>query len=105
MRMPRLIYRVGIVCLSGFLAACNPVSSERGGEPATGREAQAEFVRLQDFADLLHKEIDQLHRDKERLAEVVEQLKRENAALASAATRCKAGPIPTAGSKGGDRAR
>lgn len=105
MRMPRHFYWVGIICLSGFLAACNPVSSERSGGPPTAKVAQAELVRLQDFADLLHKEIDQLHRDKERLAEVVEHLKGENAALASAATRCNTGAKPVSGSKGGDRGR
>jgi cell division septum initiation protein DivIVA len=68
-------------------------------------ESQAELVRLQDFVDLLHKEIDQLHRDKERLAEPVEHLKGENASLASAATRCKAGAIPASGSKEGHRGR
>lgn len=104
MRMPRIMYWTGFLFLTGFVVACNPVSPERTGELAA-REAQADLVRLQEFIDLLHKEIDQLHRDKERLAELVEHLKGENAALASAATRCQAAAIPTSGSKGGHRGR
>lgn len=76
-----------ILTASAILQACEQVPQGQGGEPSTAREALAESARLREFVDLLHREIEQLHRDKERLTEVIERLQREEEWMNAERTR------------------
>lgn len=70
-----------ILAASAILDACDQAPSRQGGEPSTAREDQAEVTRLRDFVDLLHREVEQLQKDNQRLTEEVERLRRDNDAL------------------------
>jgi len=70
-----------ILAALAILEACDQGPSRRGGEPWMAREDQAEVTRLRDFVNLLHREIEQLQKDKQRLTEEVERLRMDNDAL------------------------
>jgi hypothetical protein len=77
----RLLWWAMILAASGVLSACDRGRPERACEPAAPPKDQADVARLERFVDLLHREIDQLQKDRERQKEEVERLQRENAAL------------------------
>lgn len=78
---PRLLCGAVILAASVILQACDQAPPGRSGESSRAREDQVEVARLREFVDLLHREIEQLQKDKQRLTEEVERLQRENAAL------------------------
>ena len=87
-----------ILLAAVILQACDQASPKRDGGPPTAKEDQAEVARLRVFVDLLHREIDQLHTDKQRLTEELERLRLENAALRAGTVK----PAPAARRAGMD---
>ncbi len=90
-----------VLVAATILQACDQASPKRDGGPPTAREDQVEVARLREFVDLLHREIEQLHTDKQRLTEELERRRLENAALragtvkpAPAARRAEMGARP-----------
>jgi hypothetical protein len=66
---------------AGVLLACDRSPSGRGSEAPAAQANREEVARLRAFVDLLHREIEQLQKDKQRLTEEVEGLRMDNAAL------------------------